>query len=246
MSKKTTKNSPFGALQGLRDRLVDEGKDKAEAQKKARMEELKKAAVAAAVEDDNELLARAMAGVKPMNAGGTKVVKKPNPPAATTNSGPVSGGAIVSSRSAAADDEEVLANLQDLVDERAPLEFTETDEVVEGRSRDCSHLDLSRLRDGDFAIQGSLDLHGHNRDEARKALLAFFDHSLKRGHRAVNVICGRGLHTPGGKPVIKDLLVSWLVAGRLSHNVLAFSSAKRQDGGAGAIYVLLRRIPKRV
>jgi DNA-nicking Smr family endonuclease len=42
-------------------------------------------------------------------------------------------------------------------------------------------------------------------------------------------------------PVLKNALVGWLSHGRLSRFVLAFCSARPVDGGAGAIYVLLRR-----
>ncbi|MBI3554750.1 MAG: Smr/MutS family protein [Deltaproteobacteria bacterium] len=182
-----------------------------------------------------------MSGVKRLGPGGSKPRKKPPAPASAVRA-QTSGTGLSTSD----DDDEVMNNLRDLVEGRAPLDFTDSDEFVEGRAADCSRLDLSRLRDGVFAIQDTLDLHGHNREEAFAAVLGFFAESLKRGYRCVNVICGRGLHTPGGVPVLKELLVRWLVQGRLSYNVLAFSSAKRHDGGVGAIYVLLRRNPKRV
>ena len=132
MSKKASKDSPFGALQGLRERLVEQEKGKAELLRKARLEQQKKAAEAAAVEDENEMLARAMAGVKPIGPGGTTTKKKPLPAAAKQAAGATESDhkaerATTSRASHSTDDAEVLARLQDLVNERAPLEFTESD-----------------------------------------------------------------------------------------------------------------------
>jgi DNA-nicking Smr family endonuclease len=42
-------------------------------------------------------------------------------------------------------------------------------------------------------------------------------------------------------PVIKEALQDWLASGRFGRQVLAFASARPADGGAGALYVLLRR-----
>ena len=58
------------------------------------------------------------------------------------------------------------------------------------------------------------------------------------------VIHGRGLKSSQG-PVLKELLVRWLTTGSLSHLVLAFASARPCDGGTGALYVLLKRRPKK-
>ncbi len=245
MSKKPSKDSPFGALQGLRERLVEQEKGKAELVRKERIEQLKKAAAVNAVEDENEMLARAMAGVKPL-PGAAKPKKLSHPAAmAADAAGPAARPA--GRPNSPSDDEAVLANLRSLVSEaRPPLEFTEAEESVEGRASDCSRLELSRLAAGDYSIQATLDLHGKTRDEALAALTQFFAESIASGNRCVNVICGRGLHTPGGIPVLKDLLLGWLVRGRLSASVFAFSSARRQDGGVGAIYVLLRKNLKRV
>jgi DNA-nicking Smr family endonuclease len=42
-------------------------------------------------------------------------------------------------------------------------------------------------------------------------------------------------------PVLKNRLVAWLARGQWARLVLAFTSARPYDGGAGALYVLLRR-----
>jgi DNA-nicking Smr family endonuclease len=41
--------------------------------------------------------------------------------------------------------------------------------------------------------------------------------------------------------VLKEWLKGWLGQKRVGQLVLAFATARPQDGGAGAVYVLLRR-----
>jgi DNA-nicking Smr family endonuclease len=62
-----------------------------------------------------------------------------------------------------------------------------------------------------------------------------------QGKRCVLVVHGRGLHSKDQLPVLKDALRNWLASARFGRHVLAFASARQVDGGAGAIYVLLRR-----
>jgi DNA-nicking Smr family endonuclease len=57
----------------------------------------------------------------------------------------------------------------------------------------------------------------------------------------VLIIHGRGHNSREGIPVLKERLQVWLTRGRIGRHVLAFATARPQDGGAGAVYVLLRR-----
>jgi DNA-nicking Smr family endonuclease len=45
--------------------------------------------------------------------------------------------------------------------------------------------------------------------------------------------------------VLKQQVARWLSHGLLGSHVLAFSTARAHDGGAGALYVMLRRERKR-
>jgi DNA-nicking Smr family endonuclease len=96
---------------------------------------------------------------------------------------------------------------------------------------------LRRLRRGQLAIGGELDMHGMTAGEARSAVLDFIVASRDRDHRCVRIIHGKGYGSAHDAPVLKNRLNSWL---RQHHDVLAFSSATPRDGGAGALYVLLR------
>lgn len=94
-----------------------------------------------------------------------------------------------------------------------------------------------RLRAGHWSIQRHLDLHGLRTDEAREALGQFIRHAHRDGARCVRVVHGKGLGSPGRMPVLKGRVHSWLVQ---KQEVLAFVQARPNDGGAGALIVLLQ------
>lgn len=96
---------------------------------------------------------------------------------------------------------------------------------------------LRKLRRGHWVVQDAVDLHGLNRDEARLMLAEFLRGCLKRGLRCVRVIHGKGLRSPGKEPVLKGKVQVWLLK---RDEVLAFCEAPRDQGGSGALLVLLK------
>ena len=54
------------------------------------------------------------------------------------------------------------------------------------------------------------------------------------------IVHGRDLRSKDNVPVLKEKLAAWLTRGAIGRRVLAFTSARPWDGGAGAVYVLLR------
>lgn len=156
------------------------------------------------------------------------------------------------------DDAEVLAELADLCDagERAAFDWADTDEhgggsrglaeggvegpQIAGIAEGLDRRLLKRLRAGDFAIQAHVDLHGLTRVEAKDRVARFVDDSRRAGHRTVLVVHGRGLHSKDHVPVLKQALAQWLERGPLARAVLAFTTARPADGGAGALLLLLR------
>ena len=97
---------------------------------------------------------------------------------------------------------------------------------------------VRRLRRGEFAVEGELDLHGLNSPQAREALRGFLKDALRHRCHCVRVIHGKGLRSGPRGPVLKHAVNVWL---RHFDAVLAFASARGMDGGTGAIYVLLSR-----
>jgi len=93
------------------------------------------------------------------------------------------------------------------------------------------------LKAGKIPIDEALDLHGMIVDEAHEAMQIFLREAQQNGWRCVRIVHGKG-HKAGDRPILKNKVNNWL---RQLRCVLAFCSATRQDGGTGAVYVLLRR-----
>ena len=111
-----------------------------------------------------------------------------------------------------------------------------TDDGLSFRRPDIGIDVLNRLRRGQWAIQGQLDLHGLRRDEAREALAGFIRQAHQQGRRCVRVVHGKGHGSPGKTPVLKAKVQRWLAQRR---EVIAFAQAPAPQGGAGALVVLL-------
>ena len=97
-----------------------------------------------------------------------------------------------------------------------------------------------RLKRGLHPIEARLDLHGKTQAEAHHALAAFIHSSSDAGRRCVLVITGRGFG-PSGPGVLKSAVPRWLEEVGLRGKILAIAPAQPRDGGAGALYLLLRR-----
>ena len=97
-----------------------------------------------------------------------------------------------------------------------------------------------RLKRGLHRIEARLDLHGKTEAEAHHALAAFIHSSAEAGRRCVLIITGRGLG-PTGPGVLKRAVPRWLEGVELRRKILAIAPAQPRDGGAGALYLLLRR-----
>jgi DNA-nicking Smr family endonuclease len=97
-----------------------------------------------------------------------------------------------------------------------------------------------RLKRGLRAIEARLDLHGMTQAEAHRELIDFVVASYQAGRRCVLVITGRGLG-PDGPGVLKNAVPRWLEEAGLRRMILAVAAAQPRHGGAGALYLLLRR-----
>jgi len=141
------------------------------------------------------------------------------------------------------DDDEALADLRDLVEGRGEFTIQYTDEYMEGLAPGVDRRLAQRLHRGDYAVQAHIDLHGHTVEEAKVAVEQFVTAAYAAGQRCVLLIHGRGHNSKDNRPVLKEQVRIWLSHGRLSRLVLAFATAPLTNGGAGAVYVLLRRVP---
>jgi DNA-nicking Smr family endonuclease len=96
---------------------------------------------------------------------------------------------------------------------------------------------VKKLRKRHWPVQDELDLHGMTVDAARSQLGDFVRRAMRRGVRCVRIIHGIGYGSPGGEPVLRSVVHSWLVQ---LDEVVAFCVAGRADGGNGALIVLLK------
>jgi DNA-nicking Smr family endonuclease len=109
------------------------------------------------------------------------------------------------------------------------------------------------LARGRLEVDAALDLHGMTQSEAHRALRAFIFGAQTRGMRLAIVVTGKGAARPrpgvadfGDEPgVLRRLVPHWLRAPDLRSAVLGFEEAGPAHGGAGALYVRLRRREKR-
>jgi DNA-nicking Smr family endonuclease len=113
------------------------------------------------------------------------------------------------------------------------------------RARACSERNLQKLIRGEPAPAHRIDLHGFDRERARRQLQRFIESVASRGPACVLVIHGRGRGSGEAGSVLKQSLPGWLTAGPQAKNVLAFAPAAQRDGGEGATYVLLDKARKR-
>lgn len=97
---------------------------------------------------------------------------------------------------------------------------------------------MKRLRKGHIPWEEGIDLHGMTVEDARNELSDFIRSAYYKGCHSVLVIHGKSYSASGQQPLLKSYTNDWL---RQLHEVLAFCSAQPKDGGAGAIYVLLRK-----
>ena len=121
----------------------------------------------------------------------------------------------------------------------APLADVATlpDERLSFRRAGIQDQVMKRLRRGLYPVQAEIDLHGVTQQDAWEMLREFLSGSRDRQQRCVRVIHGKGYRSGARGPVLKTAVNSWL---RRNHDVVAFTSARAIDGGAGALYVLLR------
>lgn len=103
------------------------------------------------------------------------------------------------------------------------------------------HNTARRLRRGKLPVEAILDLHGHGQEEAKQLLGGFITASHARQRRVVLVITGKGRLSKESGGVLRRALPKWLALPPCDRLVLSFTTARQEDGGEGAFYVLLRR-----
>jgi DNA-nicking Smr family endonuclease len=106
------------------------------------------------------------------------------------------------------------------------------------------HIDrptYEKLSKGKLIVEATIDLHGMTQAEAYSFLLSFLHQAHSMGTRYVMVITGKGGSTTKGQGVLRRVVPEWLATPAFRLVVSSHDRAARHHGGAGALYVRLRK-----
>lgn len=161
--------------------------------------------------------------------GSVKSVSNDKAPANTAKPKP----RVKSSRE---DDRSVMDSL---LSELSESDLLETGEHLGYTAPGVQHGVLRKLKAGKYAVQAEIDLHGMNLAVAKTELGDFLAECQHRRLLCVRVIHGKGRKTADKAPRMKPAVNQWLQSNK---KILAFCSARSNDGGTGAVYALMKRI----
>jgi DNA-nicking Smr family endonuclease len=113
--------------------------------------------------------------------------------------------------------------------------------LAPGDSPGVDRSTAEKFRRGQLAVQARLDLHGMTQEQAHRTLVGFIRRGHEDGLRTVLVITGKG-GFGDARGVLRDAVPRWLNESDLRPRVLSCAWAQPKHGGAGALYVLLRRL----
>jgi DNA-nicking Smr family endonuclease len=99
----------------------------------------------------------------------------------------------------------------------------------------------SRLSRGKSEIDARLDLHGMTQTRAHQALHRFLQRAHSDGYSFVLVITGKGAPGDSERGVLRRQVPHWLSLPEFRAMVIGFEEASIGHGGAGALYVRIRR-----
>lgn len=107
-------------------------------------------------------------------------------------------------------------------------------------SQPSPHTLLRDLQSGRRRVREdcALSLRQKTREEARRLLENFLRARQLRGDRFVSVIHGKGYRSPEGRAVLARRVPEWLADWK-PELVAAWGEARQEDGGSGALYVVL-------
>ncbi len=116
---------------------------------------------------------------------------------------------------------------------------------------DFDRRKVRQIASGKIEVEARIDLHGSRQHDARASLRAFLLAAYAKGHKTVLVITGKGGEEPADglgslmgerqRGVIRRNVPHWLEEPDLRAVVLSYTQASPRHGGAGALYVQLRK-----
>lgn len=102
-----------------------------------------------------------------------------------------------------------------------------------------------RIAGGTVSPDSVIDLHDHNLDTAHAALDAGLHRAITNGDRILLLITGKPPRPESERPHargrIRAAVGDWLAVSRHAAHIAAVRPAHPRHGGAGALYIILRR-----
>jgi DNA-nicking Smr family endonuclease len=179
-------------------------------------------------DEEFELFQKEMADVRPLSPSGRTAVAGERAP-------PTPGQIYrreAAQRTRDFDENQLPTAFVDYVHPEATLSF-KRDGVQNGVFR--------RLQQGAYDIEAMLDLHGLTIEQARHEVYRFIRDCVHYDVRSALISHGKGRRNKEQVPLLKSFLARWLP---MFAEVMAFHSAQKWHGGAGAVYLLLRKSEK--
>ena len=176
-------------------------------------------------DSDKELLAREMAGVRPL-----KSKKAPN----ASKAKEIPEFTLrLRRKQATVDNSPTVDGLSD-----THLVAIAPEEYIEHIQPGLQHSKLKKLRMGQLEVQYNLDLHGYTFEDGRDMLQRFITFCRQNHYTTVRVVHGKSRSSWEQQDTMKSYVNAWL---KQIPGVLGFASCLPVDGGTGAVYVLLSR-----
>jgi len=117
------------------------------------------------------------------------------------------------------------------------LEMVNPEDIITFSRSGLAHGVFKKLKQGAYPIEAKLDLHHKTVEQAREAVRKFVIDCQRYDARTGIILHGKGaLSDPPA--LLKSFTNRWL---KQIPEVLAFHTAKPYQGGAGAVYVLIKK-----
>lgn len=172
---------------------------------------------------DDKLFKQAMQGVKPLIQSEQNPAKPARPPKPTAQ--------ILARRAAAVGQDE--GGVQGISDTQAMLNPVASEAFLSYRLATLQHRVFEQLKSGNLRWYEAVDLHGCTIEQARSAVLQIIEIARTANQNVIKIVHGKG-----PQAILKTYVNGWL---RQHREVLAFVSAPPEQGGTGAVLVLLKR-----
>lgn len=178
------------------------------------------------VDDEHALFKQALQGVTALQQHNMAVIEKPKR---------VKPDAKILAKRASA--EGPMATEQtELSDTQAMLNPVASQAKLSYRIGTLQHKVFEDLKAGNIRWFEAVDLHGCTIEDARQAVLQIIQIAKDENQNVLKIVHGKG-----PEAILKTYVNGWL---RQHRDVLAFVSAPENQGGTGAVLVLIKRAEK--